>query len=565
MGLLYYQKIKKTRRRINLAVSGKCLHTRRVSDTLLSLSRIFPKCLHPLRVSDTIILFSTLIYFLFVNTAFAQESLLEKNILIPKQHTTLYNALSLISDKAGCLFIYDSQVVESDKRVKLVAENQSLKSVLDNILANPEITYKVIGQHILIYRVTKEKLNVGLPQTSDVTHDTIKNIIVKGHIFDSENKSAVPFASIGIVEENIGTITNMDGYFTLKIPASYAGSSLVVSHIGFMSQNIPIKLINEQKVDLFLARRVISLQEVIIRYIDPHTIITKAMQKRAVNNNHEPVYTTSFYREGVEKNNRYISYSEAVFKIYKSPYTHDEHSDQVKLLKSRKIEDSNPKDTVFLKLKAGILSALQLDIVKCVPDFLDLSLSASYIFTYSDMVSYNSKDAYVITFIQKRDITDPLFAGTLYIDKDSYAILGADFEINPAFLDKAVEDLVLKKSRRLNVTLEKISYSVSYAPFKGKYFLSHARCDIKLRTRLRNHLSSDNFNTFLELATCNIDTVNVLKFSKDEVIKPNVVFSDEQYINDDSFWGDYNSIAPEEKVDKAISKIIGEIEKIGNN
>jgi hypothetical protein len=235
----------------------------------------------------------------------------------------------------------------------------------------------------------------------------------------------------------------------------------------------------------------------------------------------------------------------------------------VKLLKSRKVEDSNPKDTVFLKLKAGILSALQLDIVKCVPDFLDLSSSESYIFTYSDVVSYSSKDAYVLTFIQKRGITDPLFAGTLYIDKESYAILGADFEINPAFLDKAAEDLVLKKSRRLKVTLEKISYSVSYTPFKGKYFLSHARCDIKLRTRLRHHLSSDNFNTFLELATCNIDTVNVVKFSKEEVIKPNVVFSDAQYTNDDSFWGDYNSIAPEEKVDKAISKIIGEIEKIG--
>jgi hypothetical protein len=550
MGLLYYQKIKKTRGRINLPVSG------------VAYSFICPKCLHTRRVSDSLTLFYTFLFLLSVNTAFAQESSLDKAITIPKQHTTLYKALNLISDKTGCLFIYDSQVVDSDKRVKLDAENQSLKSVLDNILGDPEIAYKVIGQHILIYRVVKAKLNVSSPQPLAVTHDTIKNIIVRGHIFDSENKSAVPFASIGIVEENIGTITNMDGYFTLKIPASYAGSSLVVSHIGFMSQSIPIKLLNEQKVDLFLERRVISLQEVIIRYIDPQTIITKAMQKRAANNNHEPVYTTSFYREGVEKNNRYISYSEAVFKIYKSSYTHDEHSDQVKLLKSRKIEDSNPKDTVFLKLKAGILSALQLDIVKCVPDFLDLSSSANYIFTYSDMVSYNSKDAYVITFIQKRGITDPLFAGTLYIDKDSYAILGADFEINPAFLDKAAEDLVLKKSRRLNVTLEKISYSVSYAPFKGKYFLSHARCDIKLRTRLRRHISSDNFNTFLELATCNIDTVNVLKFSKEEVIKPNVVFSDAQYTNDNTFWGEYNSIAPEEKVDKAISKIIGEIEKI---
>jgi len=538
MGLLYYLKIGKTQRRINLLLYGVA---------------------HSVK---TACIFCAGFLLFSVNTVLAQESLLDKTISIPKQHTTLYNALNLISEKSGCLFIYDSQVVESDKRVKLVADKQPLKLVLDNILTNPEISYKVIGQHILIYRIKKENIQVNKPQSLLPAQDTIKNIIVKGHIFDNENKTAIPYATIGIMEENIGTISNMDGYFMLKIPASYSGSSLVVSHMGYMSQGIPIQLLNEQQVDIFLERRIISIQEVIIRYIDPNSIIAKAMENRDVNNNKEPVYTTSFYREGVQKNNRYISYSEAVFKIYKSSYTHDEHSDQVKMLKSRKIENTNPNDTVFLRLKAGILSALQLDIVKCVPGFLDLSLSSNYTYTYSDLVSYNSKDAYVITFIQKKGITDPLFTGTLYIDKDSFAILGADFEINPEFLEKAADDLVLKKSRKLNVTLERISYSVSYTPFKGKYFMNHARCDIKLKTRLKRHFSSDNFSTFLELATCNIDTTDVVKFAREEVIKPNMVFSEAQYTNDDSFWGEYNSIAPEEKVGEAISKIIEKIEDI---
>ena len=72
------------------------------------------------------------------------------------------------------------------------------------------------------------------------------------------------------VEENIGTITNNDGFFTLKIPASLIGTSLVVSHLGYMSQRIPVQLLNEQQVDFYLDRRIISIQEVIIRYIDPN-------------------------------------------------------------------------------------------------------------------------------------------------------------------------------------------------------------------------------------------------------------------------------------------------------
>jgi hypothetical protein len=497
-----------------------------------------------------------------VNTVLAQDELLNKLITIPKQHTTLYNALNVISDKADCLFIYDSQVVESDKRVKLVADNKALKQVLDDILENPQLTYKVIGKHVLIYRVKSENYAANIPQPVVPAQDSIKNILVRGHVFDNENKSAVPYVAIGITEENIGTITNADGYFELKVPASFSGSFLLVSHLGFMSQRIPIQLIKEQQVDIYLERRIISIQEVIIRYIDPKIIVEKAMDQRKVNNNLEPVYTTSFYREGVQKNNRYLNYSEAVFKVYKSSYLHGEYADQVKILKSRKIENSNPRDTVFLKLKAGILSALQLDVIKTVPDFLDQALPLQYTYTYSDLVSNSYNDAYAITFVQNPGIKEALYSGTLFIDKESYAILGVDFEINPAYLDVAAENLILKKSRNLIVKLEKISYSVRYTPFSGKYYLNHVRVDMQLKTRLKKHFSSDNFNTFLELATCNIDTANVLKFSRQEVIKPNVVFSDASFNSDNTFWGDYNVIAPEAKLSEALSKIIGKIEEI---
>ncbi len=538
MDLSYYQKTRETQRRTNNSVS--CIN-----------STLLLACM----------LCTGFLLFPFTN-ANAQESVLDKNITLPKQHTTLYNALNLISDRTGCLFIYDSQVVESDKRVKLSAENEPLKQVLDNILANPELSYKVIGQHILIYKVQREKREASRMQPATTTVDSVKNILIKGRIFDNENKTVIPYATIGIIEENIGTITNADGFFTLKIPASFSGSNLVVSHMGFMSQKIPIQLLDEQQVDIYLNRRIISIQEVIIRYIDPVSIIEKAMEKRVDNNRMEPVYTTSFYREGVQKNNRYLSYSEAVFKVYKSSYALDEQSDQVKLLKSRKIQNSDTRDTVFLKLKAGILSALQLDIVKSVPGFIDFTQPNQYTYTYSDLVSYNSKDAFAITFVQNQGVSEALFKGTLYIEKESFAILGADFEINPAFLDEAAENLILKKSRKLKVKFENLSYSVSYTPYNGKYYLNHVRADIKLKTRYRNRLSSDNFDTFLELATCHIDTAKVVKFARQEVIKPNVVFSDAPYSNDNTFWGDYNIIAPEDKLSEALSKIIGKIEEI---
>ncbi len=561
MGQLFCPKLKKKPKRINIQafrfgkfmLSSKYLHIRMMSHTLAFNTHI---------ASNTIKFYFILFLLFSVNTALTQPSLLEKTITIPKQHTTLYKALNLISQKADCLFIYDSQVVESDKKVKLIAENQPLKQVLDNILSNPELNYKVFGEHILIYRAAKETADNGQQQKAIPATDSIKTIVIKGHVFDNENKSVIPYVSIGIVEENIGTITNEDGYFTLKVPANFSGASLVVSHLGYTGQRIPIKLLHKQQVDIYLARRVISLQEVIIRYIDPAALLRKAMEQRKTNNSLQPVYTTSFYREGVQKNAKYISYSEAVFKVYKSPIGYSESSDQVKLLKSRKIQNQDLSDTVFLKLKGGILSALQLDIVKIVPGFLDQTPPIEYAFTYSDLVSYNETSAYSITFVQNKAIREPLYKGTVFIDKETFAILGADFEINPDFLDKAAENLILKKSHKLIVKLEKINYSISYAPFNGKYYLNHIRCDINLKTRFRSHFSYDNFHTFLELATCHIDTANVVKFPRQEVLKPNIVFSDEPYNADNAFWETYNIITPEEKLSEALSKIIGKIEEI---
>lgn len=504
---------------------------------------------------------------LFNRQASSQTELLDKVLTLGRQRTTIYDALNVISVKAECYFVYDSKVVNSEKRVKLEADHLPLKKVLDDLLENPELRYKVIGQHILIYKETEIAPAVIRPAPAPVPvsvsiSEEKPELVIRGHVFDNSDKSAVPYVSIGIRAGNIGTITNADGYFVLKVPPEYSRTSLSVSHLGYISREVPLSLLIESEVDIYLERRVISMQEVIIRYLDPKTIIIKAIEQRKLNNSLEPVYMTSFYREGVQKNNRFLSFSEAVFSVYKTSFAHSQESDQVKLLKSRKIQNVNPNDTVYLKLKGGILSALQLDLVKNVPGFLNEEQFGSYTFTYSDLVSNSYQNAYAITFIQNPSVQEALYTGTLFIDRESFALLGAEFEINPAFLQQAADNLVLKKSRKLRVKLEKISYSVSYNFFNGRYYLNHVRCDLNLKTRLRNHISSDNFNTFLELATCKVDTLNVTRFPKEEVLKPNIIFSDIPYRYDDSFWGDYNVISPEEKLNAALLRIIPKIEEI---
>jgi hypothetical protein len=490
--------------------------------------------------------------------ASAQDAILSTRFALPKQTTSLYAALDLISEKSGCLFIYDSEVVDGNKRVKLMPGTHSLKEILDELLPELGLSYRTLGDHVLIFR-KQEPVSSSRKTAGDAVPDSLQSIVIRGCIYDRASGTPLPYASVGIAEKGIGTVANQDGCFVLRLPVTAVNPGLTVSHIGFSSQSIPVRLLDEQKVDIYLTRCVISLQEVIIRYIDPAEIVAKAMARRSDNNNSSPVYMTAFYREGVQKNNRLTNYSEAVFKIYKSAFSQDEHADQVKLLKSRKIQNEDPRDTVYLKLKAGVLSALQLDLVKCVPGFLESGDPTDYTYTYSDLVSWRSGEAYAVTFVQKPGIQDALYKGSLYIDKESFAILGAEFEVNPAFLDEAAGALVLRKSRNLNVKLKKIKYTVNYAPYGGKYYLDHARCDISLRTRQHHRLVSDDFSTFLEFVSCRIDTADVIRFPRQEILKPGMVFSDAPSSYDESFWESYNIVSPEAKLTDELRRIIGKL------
>jgi len=493
-----------------------------------------------------------LLFFVFVSTsnfAVAQESILEQRISLTDQKITVYEVFNRITELTGYFFIYDSKLVDSDKKVNVSSERKPLKQILNDLLEDKSLDFKVIEKHILIY---KHEIQTTVNQS--IKLDSARTITIKGQLYDKQTKKILPFVTIGIVEKNIGTVSNNDGIFILKLPSTYLNSTVIISHLGYKTQQLPIKLLINQKVDVFLETEFISIQEVIIRNVDPKEVIRKVYQNRYANFALEPIYITSFYREGVLKDGKYQNYSEAIVKIYKSPFTRGYDDDQIKLLQSRKVINIDQKDTLIIKLKAGLKSCLTLDLIKHIPDFIDPEFIDSYNYTKIDIVSMDSRNAYAIAFEQKETVLEPLYKGTLYIDMKTYAIVSADFEINPKYVKDTYDMFVVKKSKKISITPEKIGYTVSYIFRNDKYYLNHIRGDLTINYKKRYHLFSNDFSVFLELASCQFDTLNVQRFSREEKLKTNTVFLDTKFSFEETFWGDYNTITPEEKISQALMR-----------
>lgn len=498
-------------------------------------------------------------FMLFIQPLFAQDDILTKRFSFNPQRTSLFDALNTISKKTGYLFIYDSRIIENDRKVRLEAKNDPLYQILGSIFNDPALKYKVISKHILVYKENTHRIQ----QVQISNPDTTQQIIsIKGKIWDKYQQKPIQYASVAIEGTTMGTVSNSEGVFIIKANRKLAGKNIVITHIGYTPYKLPIEIGEEQMVDIYLQPEIVSLQEVVIRRINPEDIIERAVRSRKYHYPKEPIYLTTFYREQVQKDSKYLSYAEGLFKIYKPSFEQLFGNDQIKELKSRKIINIDNSDTLVMKIKGGISSCLSLDIVCSTPDFIDPSEMTKYRYSLSDIVTFDSRNAYSIYFEQRPDIDEPLYSGNIYIDTDSLTILGADFEINPLYIQKATPYLITQNSRTHVIKPERFAYSVSYRKVNGSFYLNHAQCSISIKARKKGRLFSSKYTGVMEMATCNIEVKNVSRFNRIETIKPQTIYLDIPYQYDGNFWGDFNTITPEEKISEALKRISVKIEKM---
>lgn len=486
---------------------------------------------------------------------------LNRVIQLPRCEETVYQLLGRVSSQTGYLFVYDSELIHNERTVKLKGGARTVRQCIYEIIGNDRLELRVVGNHILIYRA-KSPAATALSRPS-AKPDTLSYFTLEGTLRDRYSEEPIPYATVGVVGTSIGSVTNQNGGYRLHLPDSLLVSSIRFSHLGYVSQTLEASLLNGRNHTLALEPKVIPLQEVVIRVVNPLRLVREMLEFRERNYSLTPVYLTSFYREGVERKNRFVNLTEAVFKVYKSPFQQEQISDQVKLLKMRTISNRLERDTLVLKMKSGIDACLQLDLIKNLPDFLLPDVREDiYTFASSDLTVIDNRVANVVSFEQRKGINEPYYCGELYIDSESSALLQVRFEVNPAHVTDAANLFVERKGRDIHITPQKVVYTVSYKPWQNTYYINHVRGDLYFKIKKKKRLfGSFMLHTWFEMVTCRIDTEQVSRFGRREKLPTRTIFSDTSYGYDPAFWENFNVIPPEEHLTEAIEKLSSKIEQ----
>jgi hypothetical protein len=494
-----------------------------------------------------VLLLVFLLWSAIVSAQKENNSVLDQKITLNIQNQPITSILDSISSQVKVFFSYDAILIEADKQTNLSVLEKSLQETLDTLF-HSKFEYQVLGDQIIIADLAKSIIEAK-PGELESKINTFR-----GRVIDRDRKEVLPYTGISILRSHIGTISNIDGNFELKIPASMVQDTIVFSHLGYRPFRQPISEITAEKFTISLQPATIQLKEIQITLIDAQAIVNKIIEKIPINYPHESEIMTAFYREILKQDDKYIDVAEAVMEIMKAPYENNYIQDRVKVLKGRKSHNVEAYQFVDFKMQGGPFYITQLDAINTLESFLNPDLQDSHKYWLEEIAELDDRKTYVIQFKPKEKVSFLSYQGKIFVDMSTLALVRAEFSLTRSGLKVANQSLIKKKPKSLYVRPLNADYFVSYRRANNKWHLSSAQAAINFKVKSKTDRVNSIFSSVSDLLITDFKSGEGKHFKRDEVFSSRDIFTESISSYDDGFWGDYNTITPSEELRDALQE-----------
>ena len=365
--------------------------------------------------------------------------------------------------------------------------------------------------------------------------------------------------NLSVPGSNIATVTNSDGFFSLKMPGALADRGIKADHVGYKSALIAASAYKGRQKPLEIRMEPMSkmLDEVTVVGADPRELIGQALKKIPLNYPDRRNMFSSFYRETIQKGKRYISVSEAIVNVfknsYKSRYIGD---DKVQVMKGRRLVSQRRSDTLAVKIAGGPRLPVVLDVVKnenllLNPDELDF-----YDFSMDQSTEIDGRRQFVVRFKPRVKVDYALSKGKIFVDQQTLSITRAEFSLDMSDKEKATRAILFKKPRGLHFKPQALDVTVTYKFQDGKSYLNYICTVTRFKCDWKRRLFSSGYTVSAEMVMVDRDDDPQTGVARKDAFGNREVFYDvvDDFIDAD-FWKDYNIIEPTQSLEKAVIKL----------
>lgn len=375
-----------------------------------------------------------------------------------------------------------------------------------------------------------------------------QQLTISGKAIDKETREPLVFASVGIKNRPISTITNLQGEFDFHLPSNYRNESFVISILGYSTFEAPVWTLLENKPLLIeLERKSYLLNEVVVAdSLTGGEILQIALSRIETNYPDKPFLLDGFYRDVKKVGGTYVSLLEAATKIYDEDYREPRNKfrlrERVALLEVRRSLGYGNKFTAYFD-EDNLLEDLLLHNNVRYRQFPKEELFFSTLVREPNSF-YDGHNIYVVSHRQE-------YLLKIYIDTSTFGIIHVEYENNR-------EEPIGKRNGMTSrfVNLKKV---IDFKEYEGKLFLNYINVESKINwydirtdelrfeTELHQELLINQVNNKTEEW---IGTTEKMR-------RYGLQYQDLPYNKD--FWDNYNVIK-ESPLDR---KVIEDLEKLG--
>lgn len=385
-------------------------------------------------------------------------------------------------------------------------------------------------------------------------------ITVSGLVTDQQTRQPLPHVSV--VANMVGTVTNDQGRFTLKLPPHQ--SSITFSLIGYKSRQMQVEA-DGQEFNIQLQPLVVTLNEVVVRSLPAAEIVRAAINRFSYNYSLRSTSYKGFYREVMQKRRQFISISEAVVELYKTPYDKSILFDAIAIHRGRRMMNMKAKDTLAVKLRGG----------PTLPIFADIAKNDEFLFYEDDLASYryeyvgeellDDRIHHVIRMSPEGERPYALFYATLYIDQKSLAITRADLRLDMRNRARATQTMLVHRPLGLRFTPQELTFNIYYRTEDGITYLNYVHNEMRFKCDWHRRLFASSFTVVSEFVVTDILHDAKPIRGRDSFRRFDNLYDNVDFFNEPDFWGADNIIEPTEPLNRAIDRLRRSVERtIGN-
>jgi TonB-dependent starch-binding outer membrane protein SusC len=209
------------------------------------LNRAFSKCY--------LIVMKLFLFLTFAGVVQASAGIYSQNTLVQLnlKNATLYEAVSEIATQTGHLFLLKESESTSDNMVTLRLKDATVDEALTRVLENSSLEYSIVENYILLTPLTRP------PDVKIAVQDPLT---ITGKVTYKADGTPLPGVNVYVKETTIGVATDMDGNYSLTVPAN--ATILVFSLMGMKTEEIVIGL--QRVIDVAMEDEAIGLGELIV-------------------------------------------------------------------------------------------------------------------------------------------------------------------------------------------------------------------------------------------------------------------------------------------------------------